>query len=297
MRILTIFLTLFLCACSTAKVATENARPDMDPIASFTKGMQKTEGYFNFYWDETKGNIFLEVDKLEEEFLYVNSLPAGIGSNDIGLDRGQLGDNRVVKFLKVGPKMLMVQPNYQYRAVSDNPEEAKSVSEAFASSVLAGFKIEAMSNDKYLINLTKYLLQDAHGVAARLRRSNQGNFKVDPNRSAVYLPRCKGFPKNTELEATITFAGEAKGWYLRSVAPTSNSITVRMHHSFIELPDDNYQPRVFDPRSGFNAMSYFDYATPIEASLVKRFIPRHRLEKKDPSAAVSEPVEPIVYYQ
>ncbi|MFK7979207.1 MAG: zinc-dependent metalloprotease, partial [Saprospiraceae bacterium] len=124
----------------------------------------------------------------------------------------------------------------------------------------------------------------------------QGNYKIDPNRSAIYLPMCKGFPKNTELEATITFSGQPKGGYIRSVVPSPNSVTVRMHHSFIELPDNNYKPRAFDPRSGYNAMSYADYATPIQDNLIKRFIPRHRLEKKDPTAAISEPVEPIIYY-
>ncbi|MEM6321905.1 MAG: zinc-dependent metalloprotease [Bacteroidota bacterium] len=299
MRILTLCCCLLLGACSatSALVTDEKVITSVnDPIAAFTQNMTKTEGYLNFYWDEGKGALYLEIDKLDEEILYVNSLPAGVGSNDIGLDRGQLGNTRVVKFRKVGPKILMIQPNYDYRAVSDNVEEAKSVAEAFASSVLGGFKIVASTEGRHLVEMTKYLMQDVHGVATRLQRQKQGNYKVDANRSAVYLPMCKGFPKNTELEATITFAGQAKGGYIRSVVPTPNAITVRMHHSFIELPDDNYQPRVFDPRSGYNALMYADYATPIESPLVKRFIVRHRLEKKNPSAAVSEAVEPIVYY-
>ncbi|MEM1119198.1 MAG: zinc-dependent metalloprotease [Bacteroidota bacterium] len=296
------YYTLLLCflwfsACATTTTVTDNVpQPTADPITEMTQSMTKAEGYFNFYWDEAKGNVYLEIDKLDQEFLYVNSLPAGVGSNDIGLDRGQLGDTRVVKFQKVGPKILMIQPNLDYRAISNNPEEAKSVSQAFASSVIGGFKVAAASDGKYLVDLTKFLLQDAHGVAARLQRAKQGNYKVDANRSAIYMPMCKAFPKNTELEATITFSGQAKGGYIRSVTPTPNAITVRMHHSFIELPDDNYEPRVFDPRSGFNMMSYADYATPIQDPLVKRFIARHRLKKKDPSAAMSEPVEPIVYY-
>ena len=298
MRVLTFFVCLFFCACSTASVVTNQNTTiaNADPIAEMTKSMSKTAGYISFYWDESKGNIFLEIDKLDQEILYVNSLPAGIGSNDIGLDRGQLGDTRIVKFQKVGPKILMVQPNYDYRAISDNPEESKSVAQAFAASVIGGFKVVAAHNGKYLVDATKFLLRDAHGVSARLQRAKQGSYKVDPNRSAIYLPMCKGFPKNTELEATITFSGQAKGGFIRSVTPTPDAITVRMHHSFIELPDANYQPRKFDPRSGYNLMSYADYATPIQDNLVKRFIPRHRLEKKDPSAAISEAVEPIVYY-
>ena len=295
MKSYNLLICLFLfAACNTTKVATNQS--SSDPFAQKIKDLQKTTGYFNFYWNEAKGTILLEVDKLDTEFLYVNSLPAGIGSNDIGLDRGQLGDSRVVKFEKVGPKLLLVQPNYDYRAISDNPEEAKSVTQAFAQSIIGGFKIEASSGGRHLIDVTKFLMRDAHNVAGRLQRSNQGNYKPDPNRSAIYLPMCKGFPKNTELEATITFAGEPKGGWIRSVVPSPDAVTVRMHHSFIELPDDNYQPRVFDPRSGYFSMRYADYATPIQDPLVKQFIVRHRLEKKNPAATLSEPVEPIIYY-
>ncbi|MEL6718486.1 MAG: DUF5117 domain-containing protein, partial [Bacteroidota bacterium] len=251
-------------------------------ITEKTKNLKKQEGYFNFYWDEQTGKIWLEIDKLDTEFLYVNSLPAGVGSNDIGLDRGQLGGTQIVKFVKSGPKILMVQPNYRYRAVSDNEEERASVEQAFAQSVLWGFKAAAMENGKILVDATGFLLRDAHGVVQRLSRSKQGSYKLDGSRSAVYLPMCKNFPKNTELEATLTFKGQAKGGYIRSVTPSSDAVTVRQHHSFVELPDDQYEPRTFDPRSGYSPVTYYDYATPIQESLVKRLIRRHRLEKKNP---------------
>jgi hypothetical protein len=105
----------------------------------------------------------------------------------------------------------------------------------------------------------------------------------------------KNFPKNTEVEATITLTGTGAGGNLRSVTPTPEAVSVRMRHSFIELPD-LYAMRKFDPRAGYFFISYQDYTTPIAEPLVKRFISRHRLEKKDPNAAVSEVVEPIVYF-
>ncbi len=265
-------------------------------ISEMTRGMEAMEGYFNFYWDESKGAIWLEIDELDQEFLYVNSLTAGVGSNDIGLDRNQLGSERIVKFMRSGPKVLMIQPNYDYRAVSENTEERKSVEEAFAQSVLFGFKIKAEENGKLLVDLTPFLMRDAHGIVGRLQGSGQGRYSMDASRSAMYMERTKSFPKNTEFETLITFTGDARGRYIRSVTPTPDAVTVRMHHSFVELPDDKYEPRVFDPRSGFIEISYQDYATPISEPLTKRFIIRHRLEKKNPAAAVSEPVEPIVYY-
>jgi hypothetical protein len=265
-------------------------------IADKTQNMVPYEGYFNFYWEAETGKIWLEIDRFDTEFLYVNALSAGVGSNDIGLDRGQLGQDRVVYFQRIGPKVLLSQPNYRYRAVSDNPEERKSVAEAFASSVLGGFKVEAETEGAVLVDLTDFLLRDAHNVSGRLQSSRQGNYNLDPNRSAIYLERSKNFPFNSEFEALLTFQGKPTGAFVRSVVPSPDAITVRQHHSFIQLPDNNYQPRVYDPRSGYMYVSYQDYATPIKQSLVKRFIARHRLEKKNPRAAVSEAVEPIVYY-
>lgn len=265
-------------------------------IAKKTESYKAYDGFFKYYWDEKGGKIWLEVDKWDSEFLYINSLSAGVGSNDIGLDRNQLGSDRIVKFTRSGPKVLMVQPNYQYRAISDMAAERESVAEAFASSVLWGFTVGAETEGTVLIDITPLLLSDAHGVANRLKRNKQGSYKIDDKRSAIYLERTKNFPKNSEFEAITTFTGDPTGGFIRSVTPTADAVTVRQHHSFVELPDDNYEPRIFDPRSGFIPTSYYDYATPIDQPLVKRFILRHRLEKKDPNAAVSEAVEPIVYY-
>ncbi len=265
-------------------------------IAEKTTNMVKYEGYFNFYFEPVNAKIWLEIDKLDHEFLYVNSLATGVGSNDIGLDRGQLGDQRIVKFTRIGSKVFMIQPNYRYRAISDNADEVRAVKEAFAESTLAGFFVSAEENGSVLVDVTSFLMQDAHNVSGKLQNNNQGSYAVDALRSAIYMPRTKNFPKNTEFEAQLTFRGKATGSNISSVTPTPSTITVRQHHSFIELPDTNYQPREFDPRSGYFFTSYFDYATPIGEPMQKRFIKRHRLQKKNPAAAISEPVEPIIYY-
>jgi hypothetical protein len=261
-----------------------------------TQKMQAFKGYFNFFWDEKEGKIWLEIDKIDKEFLYVHSLPSGVGSNDIGLDRGQIGGQRVVKFIKSGPKILMVQPNLGFRAVSQNADERKAVEQAFAQSVLWGFTVTDELNGKYLVDATAFLLTDVHGVSERLRQAQQGSYSLDASRSAIFLPRTKAFPKNTEFEATLTFTGRPEGDYIRSVAPTASAVTVREHHSFVELPDNDYKPRKADPRSGFIDIQFYDYATPISEPIEKRFILRHRLQKQDPTAAMSDPVKPIIYY-
>lgn len=262
----------------------------------FTENKVLKEGFYNLYVDEPQNKIFLEVDRWEVPFLYVNFLTSGVGSNDIGLDRGQLGDTRVVYFKKFGNKVLLIQPNLKYRAESDNEQEKQSVEEAFAQSVLAGFEIKAEKEGKYLIDLSDFLMQDVHGVAKRLKQSGQGSYSLAKEKSVLYLDNTKCFPKNTEMEVMLTFDGSPQGQYIRQVVPSPEMVTVRMRHSFVELPDDDYNPRAYHPFSGFYDISYMDYAAPITEDMTSRFIARHRLIKKNPDQAISDPMEPIVYY-
>jgi hypothetical protein len=273
------------------------AQPKALPsIAQKTDGFKKLPGYFNLYWDDREGKIWLEIGQWNVEFLYIESLPQGVGSNDIGLDRGQPGDSRVVKFERVGPKVLLVQPNYSFRAVTSDPDERQTAEEAFAQSTLWGFTVAAEDGDHVLVDATDFFQQDAHNVAAALKEAHQGDYTLAPSRSAVYLPRTRNFPRNTEVEATLTFTGQPEGDYVREVVPSPQAITVREHYSFVQLPDDGYAPRAYDPRAGYFALRYMDFATPLDQPIVKRFIVRHRLKKKDPAAALSEPVEPLIYY-
>ncbi len=267
-------------------------------IAEKTTGMEKYPGFFTFYWDAKGGKLWLEIpaDRFGAEFLYVNSLPAGLGSNDIGLDRGQLGGERIVRFERSGPKVLLIQPNYDYRAISNDVAERRAVEQAFAQSALWGFEVAAEEDGRVLLDASNFYLRDAHNVVGRLRQTQQGTYRLDPTRSAFYLDRTKNFPKNTEVEATLTFASDQPGRLVGTVAPSADSVTLRQHHSFVELPGPGYTPRAFDPRAGYFGISYFDYATPIDQPIQKRFIARHRLAKKDPRAARSEPVAPIIYY-
>lgn len=267
-------------------------------IEEKTKDFRKFNGFMPFYWDSAAGKIWLEIDKLDTELLYVVSLPAGLGSNDIGLDRGLLGGTRIVYFSKVGRKLMMIQPNYDYRAVTDDMAERRAVEQSFAQSTLWGFNIEAETGNRFLVDATDFVLRDAMQAANRLRRSQQGNYTFDKTRSAVYLPRTKNFPQNTEIEATITLVNNdgSSGNFVQSVTPSPEAVTLRMHHSFVQLPDNNYQPRLFDIRSSFIPISYFDYSTPVSEPIEKRYIIRHRLQKKNPNAAQSEAVKPIVYY-
>ena len=261
------------------------------------KKLEKFEGFFDFYYDASIDKIYLEVENLDSDFLYINSLATGIGSNDIGLDRGQLGNERLVSFQKAGNKLLLIQPNLSFRAITTNKAEENSIREAFAKSVIYGFKILETNDNKYLIDFTSFLMQDKHGVADRLKLAKQGVYKIDKTKSAIELNHTKSFPKNSEFEALLTFSGKPTGNLITSgVSPDPSLVSVVQHHSFIELPDIEYKPREFDPRSGALAISFMDYATPVEDEITKKYITRHRLEKIDPNLEYSEAKEPIIYY-
>ena len=265
-------------------------------ISEKVKGMERFPGFFTFYWDAKAGKIWLEIDKWNTEFLYVESLPAGIGSNDIGLDRGQLGSSSIVRFDRTGPRVLLVAPNYSFRATSNNADERLAVKDAFAESTLWGFEVAAEEGGRVLVDATNFYLRDVHQVTNTLQRNQQGTYRLDPTRSAFYLPNTKNFPRNTEVETTLTFTGDPTGQLTRRVVPVPEAITVRERISFVQLPEPGFKTRAFDPRASFYGIEYMDFATPIEDPITKRFIARHRLQKKDPAARVSEAVEPIVYY-
>lgn len=280
-----------LCWFSIASVQASNS-----PISTFTQGMEQQDGYFPFFYDSHQDKVFLQVPLTPAPFIFQSSLPRGIGSNDLGLDRGQLGKTRLAEFSVHGPRVLLTEKNTSYLALTDNDAERQSVQEAFAESVLFGFDVVARDQQAVLIDYTPFLYTDIHQIQTRLKRLDEGDFKPDVSRSALWPQRMKAFPRNTELEARVTFVGTAAGQYVRSVTPEPTAITVHLHHSLIQLPDDDYQPRAFHPNSGYYARGFQDYAAPLQSNMAHRFINRHRLEKKDPTAELSEPVQPIVYY-
>jgi Met-zincin/Domain of unknown function (DUF5117) len=282
-------------ACSSTKpVTTEN--PSLSEWGRKTEDFVRKDGYIPYYWNPKTGKMYLEIDKFNQEMLYVTYLSAGVGSNDIGLDRGQIGNARIISFKKIGNKVLVFQPNYDYRATTANSQETKAVEDAFARSVLWGFTVEAEQDGSILVDATGFFLRDTHGMETSLKDSRQGSYRLDASRSALNMEGTRNFPKNTEIDVWLTFTGHAEGAEIRSVTPDADAVTVRQHHSFVELPDSQFKPRKFDIRSGYFETSYKDYGVPIDQDINQRLINRHRLEKKNPEAERSEAVKPIIYY-
>ncbi|HEX9705159.1 MAG TPA: zinc-dependent metalloprotease, partial [Gemmatimonadales bacterium] len=267
-------------------------------ISDYTKSFEKRDGYFPLYWDRALGRLLLEIPagRLGEDFLYLPSLATGVGALDLGLDRGTIGDERMARFERPGPRVQLVLQNPQFRAVTDNAALARSVTESFATSTVAAFEVLAEEGGRLLIDATPYFTTDVMDVRGALRGGNQGAFSLDRDRSGIHLPRTRGFPTNTEIEAALTFTSDNPAGLVRRHVPDARALTVRTHHSLVKLPEPGFRPRRFDPRMGFFATAFWDFAKGFDQDYVTRYAIRHRLQKRDGGAATSDPVTPIIYY-
>ena len=288
--------TLALIAlCGLARPAGSQA-PSLPSIEQHTEAMTPMEGFFDLYWDNTNGLLFWEISELDTEFLYQISMGSGLGSNPVGIDRGQLRGTHVLAAKRIGPRVLLMEPNYGFVARSENPNEAQAVRDAFAPSVHWGFEIVAQTGERVLVDATQFFLRDARGVIDQIAARGEGDFTLDASRSAIHLPATRSFPENTEVESILTFTSSNPGQLVNGVAATGGAVTLRQHHSFIQLPDNGYRTRIADARVGVNGPTVYDYATPIDTDTRVRLAARHRLQKADPDADRSEAVEPIIYY-
>lgn len=255
-------------------------------LTARVKGMSAYPGFFPFYLERETGKIWLEINKWETEFLYINFQRTGSGTTEVSFDRNQLGRSRIVKFRRLGPKVFLVQPNYTFQAINGSADEKKVVREAFAESIIWGFRVEAAEGERVLVDATEFFLQGSSNIISFLNGRQQGKYIRDLSRSALLPSMCKNFPLNTEVEAVITYTS----------LQSPQAFSFKVHHSFVRLPEPGYKPRPFDPRSGYSGLRFVDYSASLNEPLVRRYIIRHRLKKKDPTAKVSEVVKPIVYY-
>ena len=290
-----------VCSSPLLAAAASTSESGVPSIERKTAGMRHMPGFLPLHWDEKNGRLYLEIPQLNADMLYFDSLPYGTGSNDLGLDRGQVSAAKLVRFERFGPKILLVRPNQYFRSSAKDPAEQLAVRQSFPESILGSFTLAAEHSGTeagaVLVDATDFFLRDVHGVSDALGK--QGSYKLDAARSAIAIDATKAFPKNTEVEAILTFASDTpvRGSFVGDVTPDSHALTLREHQSFLELPAPGYSPRRFDSRAGYFQFSYRDYAAPLGAPLDQRFIVRHRLIKQDPSCAQAcLPAKPIQYY-
>lgn len=257
-------------------------------------GLERTEGFVPFYWDAADNRMLLEVPAFEEDVLYYVSATTNGGSVQVSLDRGVIY-TAVIHFVRSGDRVVVNQINTDFRATMGSEATQQGVRDSFPTSVLAVLPVVSDSGGRVVVDGTPLLMRDAGYVAGRLKRSGQGDFRFDPAKSAYYLPQTKAFPENTEIDTIASFVSAAPGVAVREVMPAPDTYTLRIRHSFLKAPT-GYQPRVADPRIGVGSIQFQDFSKPIDETPFTEWVRRFRLEKKDPAAAMSEPVEPIVFY-
>jgi hypothetical protein len=188
-------------------------------LADRTGGLQRSDGFVPFYWDEARGRVLMEIPTFNEDVLYYVSAASGGGSVEMSFDRGIMGTS-VIHFQRSGPRVLVVEQNLRYRAVGGQAALVENVRDSFPSSVLAALPIEADESGRVLVDASPLFLRDAADVVGDMRRANQGAFRFDAARSGFYPARMKGFPDNTEIETIVTFAGDAPGRLVPTSRPT-----------------------------------------------------------------------------
>ncbi|MBK8070364.1 MAG: zinc-dependent metalloprotease [Rhodanobacteraceae bacterium] len=278
-------------------------------------GTTLERGFVDVYRDADSGRVLIGVHQLDTPFLLVTSLPGGLGSNDVGLDRGQVGRQQMAHFRRVGGRLLLVADNTRFVADSADEDERRAATDAFAPSVLWAGSILARppkpgckahwktrDDDALLFDAGSLLTADLHGIApamgggpgiaGALKAAGQGDYALDPARSAVLPEAARSFPDNSEFEALLTFAGEGAGEFVNQVAVDASALSLRQHLSFVRLPPPGYVPRAYHPASGGFSIGQFDFAQPLGASLDVRRQVRFRLELD----AAGKVVKPIVFH-
>ena len=270
------------------------------------KGLVKEDGFIPMYWDKHAGRVYLEVTKFDTEFMYVYQTSGAAGAS--GIERGAIARPQVVTFRRVGPKALLVAKNLLWRTESDDPYQKLAKDQSFPESVLWGFPIVAEDGPGHvLLDATDFFMHDAPRFAERLN-----GYRLDVSRSAIVPESMKDFPLNLVVETMLTFTNEGGGVVgrtggttaeagranlLNEVTPDAHEVTLRERQMLIALPKPGYNPRTWDPRAGQLANVIFsDWSKRLDEPLETRLLTRHRLEKKDPDAALSEVKEPIIYY-
>ena len=272
------------------------AAPPASSIAARTAGFERREGFLPLYLDEKTGKLLLEIPRDSMRALHFVNQATGLGSNPIGIDRGGGQMDNLVRFERLADRVLVVYENTRYRS-SGTADHARTVRESFPPSVVAALPLLAEEGGRLLVDATDFALRDWLDVAGTLQAANEGTYQVARDRSGVARANTRGFPDNTEIDVSLTFVAQGRaGNIVSQIAPDGRAIALRVHHSFVRLPDDGYRPRAGDPRMGFFGIRFKDYAQPIQRPLDVSWISRHRLERATPGDPRSPIRKPITYY-
>ncbi len=285
-----------------APALAEKATAPADKFAEATAGLERKDGLVPVFVDRKDGRILVLLPKpgadgIAGRYLYQTYLRAGLGSNPTGLDRSAPGDTQIIAFRQVGGKVVAQFENWGFSAARGSVDEQKAVAESFPISSVWSNVVEAQAPDgRLLVDVTTFLTRDAQGIAKTLKRSKQGDFRLNDGLSYADTGEVNAFPLNVELEAVETFVSDDPGAEVRGIVPDPRNVTLVLHHSLVALPEPGFVPRQNDPRVGVIDHVVADYSAPLSEPIVYRLAHRFRLEKTDPTAARSPVKKPIVFY-
>ncbi|MDM7914142.1 MAG: zinc-dependent metalloprotease [Candidatus Eisenbacteria bacterium] len=271
------------------------SEPD-DGLKAFDEvvsGLERTDGFFPIYRDRDRGKLYLEIpqEQLGQEFLLAITRSGGDG--DL-FDNAAMLDSYVCLFRREGKKVQLYRPNPSFVAPGDSAF-ARAIERGVSGSVVIALDLAARPHPErksLLVDPSPFLLQDNGWVASSLRDHPSG-YRLDGGSS--YVDRIQSFPKNLEIDAVLTFRTDIPKAPMSNVVD-SRSFSHRYHYSLVETPPAGYAPRLADDRVGHFLTMLQDYSNTRSETPYVRYVDRWRLEKKDPAAALSEPVQPIVYW-
>lgn len=308
LAILFLFVGSLFSQSSAAQTGPSPNIPEKAVSGSRVTGLKKQDGIVPYYWDQKKGEVLFELspELMQGKLLYFVSMASGIGSSRVFADRGSLGDSMVIHFTRNGNRVFVVEENTSFRADYGTPELKKEIAASFPTSILAALPIESEDNATLIVNANPLLVRDAFNVLDQvrhpmrnvngqlMREEAKSSWRMDEGRSGVDIDQGRAFPRNTEMESVLTFVSDGGDDGLNQ--PDSRYLTVHEHHSLVALPEPGYEPLRRDPRVGYLSVDSFDVSKPYDQMPPSELVTRWRLQKKDPNAALSEPVKPITLY-
>jgi Met-zincin/Domain of unknown function (DUF5117) len=266
------------------------------PWAEVTKDARQLDGLFTAFIK--RDNVFLDLkpDQFDKDFLLVTQLSQGLG--DFGLDGGTDLRSDLIRFHRAPTKIELWIVNPYLTATPGTPM-ARTVAYSFNGSLAYAFPIASVkdSTDEVLVDLTPFLVSDWADVGGFFSFVVEalhlhGGVSLDKERSAFQSMRM--FPTNLEADARVTFtASRSLGI---ATVPDYRYLPLTVHYSLLQLPSEPMRPRYADDRVGYFISAQMNFSRDTAPSFFVRYIDRWRLEKKDPTAAVSDPVKPIIYY-
>ena len=264
-------------------------------------GAEHRTGVFDLYVDDEDGAVLAAFTRDDAghygRYIHTARLTAGLGSNPVGLDRGYGIGGRILRIERAGPRVMFILENHAFNALGAEADEDLATRQSFAESVIWAGDIAATAEDgRLLVDLAGFLVSDPMNLTGVLREAGEGDFSIDAGRSAPVLDQALAFPRNVEIDARVTLSGSRPGSEVRSVTPEPRAVTLIQHHSFVALPEDGYEPRRSDIRSGGFELTFQNTAAPLTEPVRSGWAVRHRLQRVDPEAESGPVREPIVFY-